>query len=72
MTTSKKDVVQAIIEVTGTSLKAVYGPAQSVWIDTIFLDVSKAERMLGFKVAIPLKEGLKRYYDWRQKRRSSQ
>ena len=32
------------------------------------MDVSKAEKMLGFKAKVSLKEGLKRYFEWRKRK----
>jgi UDP-glucose 4-epimerase len=66
-TTSTKDVVQMIIEATGTSLEPIYGSAKSAWAETMFFDTSKAEGMLGFKAEVTLKEGLRQYYNWRKK-----
>jgi len=30
--------------------------------------VTKAEKVLGFKAEVPLREGLKRYFEWRKKK----
>ena len=65
-----KDVVEVIREITGTSLEPEYGPQgdrfqqQSLWPD-----VAKAEKMLGFKAQVTLKEGLTRLYHWWRKQK---
>jgi UDP-glucose 4-epimerase len=67
VTTTVRDVVQMIREVTKTSLEPVYAPqGDRFGLRSLFLDVTKAEKILGFKSKVPLKEGLKRYIDWRK------
>jgi len=66
VTTTVADVVEMIREITGISLEPEYAP-QGDWfgLESLYLDVTKAEKMLGFKAQVPLKEGLTRYYHWR-------
>jgi UDP-glucose 4-epimerase len=67
--TAVKEVVQMIIEITGTSLEPVYVPQRERFRKIRSpLDVTKAEKMLGFRAEVSLREGLQRYFDWRKKR----
>ena len=46
-------------------VKIKYVPVPFVnYVDTTLADISKAERVLGFKAKVALDEGLKRLYDW--------
>jgi UDP-glucose 4-epimerase len=70
MSPTVSDVVRMIIETTGTSFEPIYEPQGDRFrLKSIFLDVTKAERVLGFKAEVPMREGLIRYYDWRKKQR---
>lgn len=67
--TTVKEVIQMIIEITGTSLEPAYVPQGDRFRKIrSSLDVTKSEKMLGFRAEVPLREGLKRYFDWRKKR----
>jgi len=71
VTTTVKDVVEMIREITATALEPEYLPQgdrfrqQSLWPD-----VAKAQRMLGFKARFGMREGLQKYYEWLQANRS--
>ena len=73
VSTTVKDVVRMIAETTGTSLEPEYVPkGDRFGLKHLYLDVRKAERMLGFKAEVSSREGLKRYSEWRKKKASSQ
>lgn len=69
MATTVGDVVQMIIEITGTSPEPEYAPqGERFQQKSLWPDVTKAEKLLGFKAQIQLKEGLTRYYHWIRER----
>ena len=71
ITTTVKEVVEMIAEITGTALKPEYAPQGGRFgLKHLHLDVTKAEKRLGFKAEVPLREGLKRYFEWRKKKRT--
>ncbi len=71
--TTMKDIVRMIIEITGACLEPLYIPHENPFeMKGFFLDVTKAEKTLGFRTEVPMEEGLRRYYDWRKKMRGSQ
>jgi len=67
VTTTVKEVVHMISDITGTTLEPEHLPQgdrfrqQSLWPD-----VAKAEKILGFKAQFSMREGLQKYYQWRQ------
>jgi len=74
-TSTVKDVVEMIGEITGTSLEPKYVPqvdslviGGGFGVKSNFSDVTKAEKILGFKSEFSLREGLMRYFNWREKR----
>ncbi len=69
VTTPVKEVVRMIVEITETSLEPEYASkGERFGLKSLFLDVAKAEKVLGFKAEVPLREGLKRYSEWRKKK----
>lgn len=68
VTATVEEVVRMIIEITGTRLKPEYVPMGNrfLGIKSNNLDVTKAEKILGYKAKVSLKEGLKRYFEWRK------
>ncbi|HVM73548.1 MAG TPA: SDR family oxidoreductase [Candidatus Paceibacterota bacterium] len=58
--TSINDLIAKINALLGTSIVPIYGPERLGDIKHSFADVSKAERMLGWKPLISFEEGLKR------------
>jgi UDP-glucose 4-epimerase len=73
VTTSVSDIVSLIREITGTMLEAKHVP-QGSWfrLGNLFLDVTKAEKLMGFKTSVPLKEGLKAFYLWKREQKKYQ
>jgi len=65
ISTSVTDVVRMIREITGTSLEAEYvSQGDRFGTKNLFFDVTKAEKVLGYKAAVSMKEGLTRFYKW--------
>lgn len=63
--TSLNQLATALLKVMGSSLKPQYGPERKVNpVPRRLADISKAQRLLGFKAEVPLEEGLKRLVDW--------
>jgi UDP-glucose 4-epimerase len=63
--TSIKEVCELILEVTGTNLKIQYEPAGKTFVTNRIGSTAKAERDLGFKTKIGLREGLQKLIEWR-------
>jgi UDP-glucose 4-epimerase len=63
--TSLNDLAAALLKVMGSNLKPEYGPERKVNpVARRLADISKAERMLGFRAKVSLEEGLARLVDW--------
>jgi UDP-glucose 4-epimerase len=70
--TSLNDLAVALLRVMGSSLTPEYGPDRKVNPVTRRLaDVTKAERLLGFRAQVGLEAGLERLVDWWQARRKA-
>jgi len=62
------EVVQMILDITGSSLNPIYVPQrEQLGPKSFVLDVEMAEKALGFRARISLKDGLRRYFEWRKK-----
>jgi UDP-N-acetylglucosamine 4-epimerase len=55
------DELQAI---SGVTLPANYGPNRAGDVRDSLADISKADRLLGYKPQVTVREGLKKTYDW--------
>jgi UDP-glucose 4-epimerase len=63
--TSLNELAETLGRVMGVSRAPEYGPPRKVnHVSRRLADVSKAERLLGFKAQISLEEGLRRLVDW--------
>ena len=63
--TSLRQLADALLSVMGSSLQPEYGPERSVNpVSRRLADVTKAERLLGFKASVGLEEGLARLVAW--------
>lgn len=63
--TSLNQLAAALLKVMGSDLQPEYGPERKVNpVSRRLADVTKAEKMLGFKATIGLEEGLSRLVDW--------
>jgi UDP-glucose 4-epimerase len=68
--TSLNELATALLRVMGSKLKPEYGPERKVNpVSRRLADISKAQRMLGFKAEVGLEEGLRRLVDWWQANR---
>jgi UDP-glucose 4-epimerase len=68
--TSINELVKELLALTGSSLSIEYHPQAQSFVTHRIGSTEKAERMLGFKATIPLRDGLKSVVDWRLARRS--
>lgn len=63
--TSLRDLAAALLKVMGSDLEPVYGPERKVNpVSRRLADVTKAERLLGFKAGVGLEDGLTRLVKW--------
>ncbi len=63
--TSLNELAAALLRVMGSNLKPEYGPELKVNpVSRRLADISKAERLLGFRAEVGLDEGLGRLIDW--------
>lgn len=65
--TSINQIVHHILEITASSSKVIYKPRRS-WDSVVrrVAAVEVAKQVLGYTATTPLREGLKKYYDWIQ------
>lgn len=65
--TSLLELLQAVLNVTGSTLTPEFLPARSVNpVPRRLADTKKAENLLGFKARVNVEEGLRRLIAWRQ------
>jgi UDP-glucose 4-epimerase len=69
--TSINDLVKMLLELTGSNLEIDYRPQATSFVTQRIGSIDKAERLLGFRATIPLREGLKSIVDWRLAQRGS-
>jgi nucleoside-diphosphate-sugar epimerase len=63
--TSLNELAAALLKVMGSDLEPEYGPERKVNpVSRRLADISKAERLLGFRSEVDLEEGLSRLVDW--------
>ena len=68
--TSLNELAASLLKVMGSDLKPEYGPERKVNpVSRRLADVSKAERLLGFKADVGLEDGLRRLVGWWQANR---
>jgi UDP-glucose 4-epimerase len=63
--TSVNDVVEALIRLSGTTLRPVYEPNEQSFVTHRIGSTDKAQRLLGFRARTPLAEGFRRVVEWR-------
>ena len=62
---SIKEILQMILEIDGyNDAKIIYDSSKPSMIPIRIIDIEKAEELLGFKIKIDIKEGIKRTIDW--------
>lgn len=63
--TSLNELADALLKVMKSDLKPEYGPERKVNpVSRRLADISKAEKLLGFRSRVDLEEGLRRLVDW--------
>lgn len=62
---SVKELTELILDITGSSLKIKYSPSGTTFVTNRIGDPLKAEKEIGFKYKIELKEGLVKLINWR-------
>jgi UDP-glucose 4-epimerase len=69
--TSLRGLAEALLKTMGSDQHLEFGPERSVNpVSRRLADISKAERMLGFRAKVSLEEGLGRLVEWWQKTRA--
>ena len=69
--TSINQLVQLLLELTGSALTIDYRPQAQSFVTHRIGSIDKAERLLGFRATIPLREGLQSVVDWRMQQRAT-
>lgn len=67
--TTIKSLVAMLLEMTGSSLEPEYRPDEAMFVTHRVGSTEKAERLLGFRAATPLDEGLRSVLEWRARER---
>ena len=63
--TTIKELCELILEITGSKLQIQYEPAGLTFVKNRVGSPVKAQREIGFKASVPLREGLERLIEWR-------
>ena len=69
--TSINELVQVLLDLTGSTLTIEYHPQAQSFVTHRIGSTEKAERLLGFKATIALREGLQSVVDWRMAQRTA-
>jgi UDP-glucose 4-epimerase len=69
--TSVVDLAKILLEEAGTTVPIEFAPKRPGEAQESFLDVSKAERLLGWKPRVALREGLAQSFRWAAERRAA-
>ncbi len=64
-----RDVISLVEAKTGRSAELVYGPMHPADVPATWADISKAERLLGWRPEVTLDEGVSRLVDWYRENR---
>jgi len=67
--TSINELVGMLLELTKSSLTIDYRPQVQSFVTHRIGSIEKAEQLLGFRAAVPLKEGLRSVVEWRMSQR---
>jgi UDP-glucose 4-epimerase len=65
--TTINELVVLLLELTGSDLKPEYRPQEHMFVTHRVGSTEKAERLLGFRAQVSLREGLQRFIAWRRK-----
>ena len=69
--TSINELVQLLLDLTGSQLTIEYHPQAQSFVTHRIGSTEKADRLLGFKATITLREGLQSVVDWRMSQRGA-
>jgi UDP-glucose 4-epimerase len=64
--TTIKELVDALLEITGSDLETEYRPQEQMFVTHRVGSTENAERDLGFVAAVPYEEGLRSVVEWRR------
>ena len=64
--TSLKEVAELILEITGSNLSIEYQPQGKTFVTNRIGSTDKAEKDLGFRTTVELREGLEKLIEWRE------
>jgi len=67
--TSINELVKMLLELTGANLPIDYRPEAQSFVTHRIGSTEKAERLLGFRATVPLRDGLKSVVEWRLSQR---
>ena len=62
--TSVNDIVRELNRILGTQLDPIHEPARPGEVQSIYLDASRAQRVMGWTPAVAFAEGLRRTVEW--------
>jgi UDP-glucose 4-epimerase len=66
--TTINELVERLLEVTGSNLKPEYRPQESMFVTHRVGSTEKAWEMIGFSARVPLREGLRTVVKWRRQK----
>ena len=69
--TTINELVCTLLELTGSTLTIDYRPQAQSFVTHRIGSIDKAERLLGFRASISLRDGLQSVVDWRKSQRSA-
>jgi UDP-glucose 4-epimerase len=64
--TTINELVTLLLEITGSDLEPEHRPEEQMFVTHRVGSTDKAERLLGFRAAIPLEDGLRSVVEWRR------
>jgi UDP-glucose 4-epimerase len=64
--TTINELVALLLEITGSTLQPEYRPQERMFVTHRVGSTDKAEKMLGFRATLPLRDGLRSVVTWRQ------
>jgi len=70
--TSINELVQMLLELTGSKLTIDYRPQAQSFVTHRIGSIDKAEKLLGFRATLPLREGLQSIVEWRLGQRATE
>lgn len=65
--TTINELVALLLELTGSDLEPEHRPQEQMFVTHRVGSTEKAERLLGFRAEVPLREGLERFIEWRKR-----